>query len=150
MYCVKCGKQIAENETLCQSCKEIENAAKPAKSADSNKSNTSMLCFGRALAAAIMGFGVFIVSSVLNSVGLSINIISMVFMLIIDISVIVLAIVFGSQAIRAYGTFKSTTDRKPIPAFVLGIIGVILAGIATVIVLIFLFVELPNIGTVVL
>ncbi|MDE6029315.1 MAG: hypothetical protein K2F90_03235 [Clostridiales bacterium] len=150
MYCVKCGKQTEGDETLCKDCKAAENATvaksnEPiAQNAPNTKTNANMLCFGRALASAIMGFGVFIISNVLNSGGWRMLLISMIFMIIIDVAAIVMTIIFGSQAIRAYGTFKTdNTNKKPLPAFVLGIIGVILAGIATVMVLIFLMIQLP-------
>lgn len=149
MYCVKCGKQTDGDERLCQDCKAAENrvdTVKASEPSNPDKSNTNMLCFGRALASAIMGFGVFIISNVLNSGGWGMKLISMIFMLIIDVAAIVLTIIFGSQAIRTYSTFKSGDNKKPVPAFVLGIIGVILAGIATVIVLIFLLIELPAIA----
>ena len=149
MYCVKCGKQTNGDETICQDCKAAEKTAESVKSggqSDSNQPNTTMLSFGKALASAIMGFGVFILSNVLNSGGLGMKLISMIFMVIIDVAVIALTIVFGSLAIRTYSTFKSGGNKKPIPAFILGIIGVILAGIATVITLIFLLVDLPAIA----
>lgn len=73
------------------------------------------------------------------------NLIAMIFMLVIDIAAIVLAIIFGAKGIHAYSTFKLGPAKKPTPAFVLGIIGVILAGIATVMVVVFLFIGLPDI-----
>ncbi|MDE7405387.1 MAG: hypothetical protein K2M89_00740 [Clostridiales bacterium] len=148
MYCVKCGKQTNGDETLCQDCKAAEktvDTVKPVPS-DPNQPNTSMLSFGKALASTIMGFGAFILSNVLNSGGWGMKLISMIFMVIIDVAVIVLSIVFGSLSIRTYSTFKSGGNKKPIPAFILGIIGVILAGIATVITLVFLLVDLPAIA----
>ena len=149
MYCIKCGKQTDGDEKLCPDCKAAESTANLAKSnepTNPDKGNANMLCFGRALASAIMGFGVFIISNVLNSGGWRMKLISMIFMIIIDVAAIVLSILFGSQAIRAYSMSKSGAGKKPLPAFVLGIIGVILAGIATVIVLIFLLVQLPEIA----
>lgn len=148
MFCVKCGKPTNGNDDLCEECKAAENAAALAKSGgfnDPDKPNTSMLSFGKALASTIMGFGVFIISNVLNSSGWQMNIVAMIFMLLIDIAAIVLAIVFGAKAIHTYSNFRSGADKKPLPAFVLGIIGVILAGIATVIVIVFLFIGLPEI-----
>ena len=149
MFCRKCGKQTTGNNELCEDCKAAENVAvlKSGEQSDTNKSNVSMLSFGKALASTITGFGVFIVSNVLNGSGARMNLIAMIFMAVIDIAAIVLAIVFGSMAIRTYGTYKANTAKKPTPAFILGIIGVVLAGIATVIVLVFLFVELPEIVT---
>ena len=143
MFCVKCGKQTNEADGLCEDCKAVKNAA---ELSDTNKLNTGMLGFGKSLASTIMGFGVFIVSSVLNNVGARMNLIAMIFMLLIDIAATVLAIVFGAKGIRAYSTFKSGSAKKPLPAFILGIIGVVLAGIATVIVVVFLFVGLPEIA----
>lgn len=147
MFCVKCGKRTTGNNELCEDCKAAETAVavQPGELPVADKSNVSMLSFGKALASTIMGFGVFIVSTVLNESGRSMNLIAMIFMAIIDIAAIVLAIVFGSMAIRTYGTYKANTDKRPTPAFVLGIIGVVLAGIATVIVIVFLFVEMPAI-----
>lgn len=141
MFCKKCGKQIAGNDELCEECKAAENT----NGLDSNKSNVGMLSFGKALASTIMGFGVFIISNVLESSGAYMNLISMIFLSIIDVAVIALSIVFGAKAIHTYSTYKASSSKKPLPAFVLGIIGVVLAGIATVIVLVFLFVRLPEI-----
>lgn len=149
MYCVKCGKLTVGNDNLCPDCRAAENAAgfvQPAVVPDPPKSNVSMLSFGKALASTIMGFGVFIISSVLNGSGSYMNLISMIFMIIIDIAAIVLSIVFGAKAIHTYSTFKAGAGKRPLPAFILGIIGVVLAGIATVIVIVFLFVDLPQIA----
>lgn len=149
MFCVKCGKPTIGNDRLCPDCKAAENVGGLVQSVelpDSDKSNATMLSFGKALASIIMGFGVFIISSVLNTSGAYMNLIAMIFMLIIDIAVIVLSIVFGAKAIHTYSTFKSGVGKKPLPAFVLGIIGVVLAGIAAVIVVVFLFVGLPEIA----
>ena len=143
MFCIKCGKQTNDPDGLCEDCKAQKNAA---EQADADKINTGMLCFGKALASTIMGFGVFIVSCVLNNVGVRMNLVAMIFMLIIDIAATVLAIVFGAKGIHAYSTFKLNSGKKPIPAFILGIIGVVLAGIATVIVVVFMFVGLPQIA----
>lgn len=144
MYCAKCGKQTNGSETVCEDCKAAEAAAavKPVDY-DPNKPNVSMLSFGKALASIIMGFGVFIVSNVLNTSASYMNIVAMIFLILIDVTAIVLAIVFGSKAIRTYGAFRAGADKKPTAAFVMGIIGVVLAGIATVILLVFMFVELP-------
>ena len=148
MFCRKCGKQTFGTEDLCDDCKAAEAAAAQTNAQPaSEKINVSMISFGKALASIITGFGVFIVSNVLNNSGERMNLIAMIFMAIIDVAAIVLAIVFGSMAIRTYGAYKANTAKKPTPAFVLGIIGVILAGISAVIVLVFLFVELPAIVT---
>ena len=143
MFCVKCGKQTNDPDGLCEDCKAAKNAA---EQSDADKPNTGMLSFGKALASTIMGFGVFIVSSVLNSEGLYMNLIAMIFMLVIDIAATALAIFFGAKGIHAYSTFKLGAGKKPVPAFVLGIVGVILAGISTVIIVVFLFVGLPEIA----
>ena len=147
MFCAKCGKVTFGNEELCEECKANANSAEAVKASesDTNKTNVTMLSFGKALASIIMGFGVFIISNVLNSTGARMNLAAMICMLIIDVAVTVLAIVFGAKAIHTYSTFKSGA-KKPLPAFILGIIGVILAGIATVIILVFLCVELPEIA----
>ena len=145
MFCRKCGKQTFGTEELCDDCKAAEAAAQMNGQPASEKTNVSMLSFGKGLASIITGFGVFIVSNVLNNSGERMNLIAMIFMAIIDVAAIALAIVFGSMAIKTYGAYKANTAKKPTPAFVLGIIGVVLAGIATVIVLVFLFVELPAI-----
>ena len=138
MYCTKCGKTTTGDNTLCDDCKAAKS--------DVNQTNVSMLSFGKALASIIMSFGTFIVSCVLNGSGARMNLIAMIFMIIIDVAAIVLAIFFGAISIHTYGTFKaSATDKKPTPAFILGLIGVIMAGIAAVIVLVFLLVELPQI-----
>lgn len=142
MFCIKCGKQTNGNDELCEDCKAAETAA----GLDTERPNSAMFSFGKALASTIMGFGVFIISNVLNATGAGMNIIAMIFMLIIDVAAIVLAIVFGSKAIHTYSTFKCGIGKKPLPAFILGIIGVVLAGIATVIVLVFMFVGLPEIA----
>ena len=143
MFCVKCGKQTNDPDGLCEDCKAAKNAA---ELANADKTNTGMLSFGKALASTIMGFGVFIVSSVLNSVGVHMNLIAMIFMLVIDIAATVLAIIFGAKGIHAYSTFKLGSSKKPVPAFILGIIGVVLAGISTVIIVVFLFVGIPEIA----
>lgn len=143
MFCTKCGKQTNETDGLCEDCKAKENVA---ELSDINNTNTGMLSFGKALASTIIGFGTFIVSSVLNGSGVRMNLIAMIFMLVIDIAAIVLAIIFGAKGIRVYSTFSLGSAKKPVPAFVLGIIGVILAGIATVIIVVFLFVGLPEIA----
>ena len=138
MYCKKCGKTTTGDNTLCDDCKAAEIGA--------NKTNVSMLSFGKALASIIMGFGTFIVSCVLNSSGEQMHLVAMILMILIDIAAIVLAIFFGAKAIHTYSAFDaSVKDRKPTPAFILGLIGVILAGIAAVMVLVFLLVELPQI-----
>lgn len=138
MYCRKCGKATTGDNTLCDDCKATESKVE--------QTNVSMLSFGKALASIIMGFGTFIVSCVLNGSGSRMNLIAMIFMIIIDVAAIVLAILFGAKAIHTYSTFKpSGTESKPTPAFILGLIGVILAGIAAVVVLVFLLVELPQI-----
>ena len=144
MFCVKCGKQTNETDSLCEDCKAEKNVA---ELPDTDKINTGMLNFGKALASTIMGFGAFIVSSVLNGSGARMNLIAMIFMLVIDIAAIVLAIVFGAKGIRAYSNFKLGSGKKPVPAFVLGIIGVVLAGISAVIIVVFLFVGLPEIAS---
>lgn len=143
MFCVKCGKQTDETDGLCEDCKAEKNAA---ELSDTNKPNTGMLNFGKALASTIMGFGAFIVSIELDSSGVRMNLIAMIFMLVIDIAAIVLAIIFGAKGIHAFSTFKLGSGKKPIPAFILGIIGVVLAGIAAVIIVVFLFVGLPEIS----
>ncbi len=144
MFCVKCGKQTNESDGICEDCKPEKNAT---ELSDTNKINTGMISFGKALASTIMGFGAFIVSSVLNGSGARMNLIAMIFMLIIDIAAIVLAIIFGAKGIRAYSNFKLGSGKKPVPAFVLGIIGVVLAGISSVIIVVFLFVGLPEIAS---
>lgn len=147
MYCIKCGKRVNGVGDVCDECKAAMTnpSANSLGSAESENINVTMLSFGKALASILMGFGVFIVSSVLNSAGARMNFIAMIFMAIIDVAAIVLAIFFGAKAIQKYGSFKATAGKKPTPAFILGIIGVVLAGIAAVIVVVFLFVELPAI-----
>ena len=143
MFCTKCGKQTNETAGLCEDCKAEKNVA---ELTGTNKINTGILSFGKALASIIMGFGAFIVSCVLNGSGVRMNLIAMIFMLVIDIAAIVLAIIFGGKGIRAYSTFKLGSAKKPVPAFILGIIGVVLAGISTVIIVVFLFVGIPQIA----
>ena len=145
MFCTRCGKQTNGAEEICADCRAAEFAARSAEANEIGKPNAGMLYFGKGLASIIMGFGVFIVSNVLNGSGARMNFVAMIFMMIIDIAAIVLAISFGAMAIHKYSTFKTGIGKKPTPAFILGIIGVILAGIAAVIVFVFLFVGFPDI-----
>lgn len=146
MYCKKCGKETVGNNDLCEECKMAETATvvKPVELSDPNRPNGAMLSFGKALASTIIGFGSFIMSTVLDE---TMNIVSLIMMTIISIAGIALSIVFGSMAIGTYSGYKSNGGRRPVAAFVLGIIGVVLAGIATVALLVFLFRDVPNIAT---
>ncbi|MDE7454750.1 MAG: hypothetical protein K2M64_02855 [Clostridia bacterium] len=152
MYCKKCGKPTVGNEEICQDCKAATATTTAEKDEilvnDPNQPNATMISFGKGLASTIMGFGVFIVSNVLESRGKYMNLVSMILLSIIDVAVIALSIVFGAMAIHKYGSFKSNSTKKPLPAFIMGLIGVVLAGISAVIVLVFLFVDVPEMASI--
>lgn len=146
MYCVKCGKPTNGDDELCEECKAAEAATVVnSEPVVQKKPGVSMAAFGKALASIIMGFGVFIISSVLNSSGARMHLVAMILMTVIDVAVIAVGIFLGAKAIHTYSAASKTDDKKPLPAFILGLIGVVLAGIATVMIIVFLFVGLPDI-----
>ena len=146
MYCRKCGKQLPDNQTLCDECRLKETGAKP------EQANTSrMYGFAKALVGMLLG----IVGDVLSSIACGVvNIayltaivggnayynftvlISTVWGLtILSIPLLIIAMVFGVQSIKAYNRIQQQGGVKPIPALVLGIIAVVAAALSILMVL---------------
>lgn len=146
MYCRKCGKQLPGEQTLCDECKLKEIGAKP-EQANTNR----MYGFAKALIGMLLG----IVGDVLSAIACSVVSIAYLTALIggnayyhftvlintvwgltiLSIPLLIVAMVFGVQSIKAYSRIQQQGGVKPIPTLVLGIIAVVAAALSILMVL---------------
>lgn len=143
-YCTNCGKVINYDSSICVDCvakakKEAENNVRAAYTpayptvpvAQVNQpmpapqtSDTKMDGFGMALTSTILASVAFFFSMLM--IGLSIS--EMLGILIFFINPpVVISLIFGIKSITLYNKYS---ENKPVPALVLGIVGVSLSGMA--------------------
>lgn len=160
MYCRKCGKWIDGDAQLCQDCqedtKQNEEFFSAPKTAAPENSNTYtapnpapnpapaqpqyvdtgsvMYGFGKALTSTILGIVGFIFACVsyagIAVAGATSSWALYVVMTLFSVACTVIALVFGPMSIKAFVTQKNAGKKKPIPALVLGIVGVVWAAIS--------------------
>ena len=137
MYCSKCGKEI-DSGIICRECafeemnKQYTPEVKPASPQYTQwmpEPNNIMYGFGKALTGTILGFVAYIWTcmAMMYAIAEEPGGLALVFL---SIPGIVLPLIFGISSIKTYGRRKKANCRKPIPALILAIAGVALAGLA--------------------
>ncbi len=128
MYCTKCGKQLDHDGTLCDDCRN-EELIYGSSEVDSYVEEVSaqngsrMFGFGPALTSTILGF----IGMILSMVALAMTeeydaIVSIVVMFFI-IPPFIIGLVFGIKSVKKFVAACKEDHVKPIPAFVLGLVG---------------------------
>lgn len=144
MYCRKCGRQVADDQPLCEECRRQETGVSEIKPEEVNTNR--MYGFTKALVGTILGVAAYIFSTVacliVDSAYISAvsggsvyyNFTSLVntswAMMIISIPMLIIAMVFGVKSIKMFNRIKQQGGVKPIPAFVLGIVAVVSSAVS--------------------
>ncbi len=129
MYCYKCGKYTESDETLCPECKAQQNQAQPqvvvveetaltpaevGVKAPSNKHGVTSMVLS--LVAAVF-LGIAMVGAMEYLLGL------LLFSSAALLTLCIISLTQGIKAIKQFIYAGKTNQKRPIPGFVMGLIG---------------------------
>ncbi len=143
MYCTKCGKQIDYDADVCNECSVAENAQQEVKDESAYSpfeeavapapadADNRMFGFGKALASTIIAtFNV--IFSVITII-LSVEIPEAgIVLFLMGVAMCALSLIFGIQSICTFKKRCKENCAKPIPALVLGIVGIATSALASI------------------
>lgn len=134
MYCTKCGKELDHDGTLCDDCRNEEliygdNAVDSYVEEVFAQNGSRMSGFGKALTSTILGFIGIILSMVALAMAEEYDAIVSIIVMFFIIAPFIIGLVFGIKSVKRFVAACKEDQVKPIPAFVLGLVGLVEATI---------------------
>lgn len=130
MYCTKCGKELDHDGTLCDDCRNEEliygdNEVDSYVEEVTVQNGSRMSGFGKALTSTILGFIGMIFAFWAAAIAEEYvdDAIIVIAVLIPVIPLFILNLIFGIKSVKRFVAACKEDQVKPIPAFVLGLVG---------------------------